>query len=428
MKIQSIKFTGHPAFLKDSEIKFFEDRCDPALKIFFLVGNNGAGKTNILETICAGFIANDKTPEKFNASIHIGDEEVAISRNQSNYSVQLSGKGIPFYYDTLETTFTVQKVSSVTGQTIDTDDKPKEKSVNLSQVIPQLLVDIKNQDDSFIAEQSIQGTLHKDIDPRQLKFTRFTDALNKIYNGSKRFKVLRNNTDLIFEDTDGNEFGINELSTGEKQILFRIGGMLKNLSHLNGAIILIDEPETSLHPKWQQKYVQFLLETFKGLDTQFIIATHSPYILQGIRNGESLCIKVDRAKEEIGEQIGHYPNSLKNPSINLINYLAFDIYDESLHIELFEAILKKSSLEFHEVQGYFDQQGVRKKDFRTVKNRVQKNGNVTICAGALLSEALPLYTRNAIHHPDETGRSFTDSTDSDLNDLKESIEIMLRLL
>jgi hypothetical protein len=119
---------------------------------------------------------------------------------------------------------------------------------------------------------------------------------------------------------------------------------------------------------------------------------------------------------------------VKNPSINLINYLAFDIYDESLHIELFEAILKKSSLEFHEVQGYFDQQGVRKKDFRTVKNRVQKNGNVTICAGALLSEALPLYTRNAIHHPDETGRSFTDSTDSDLNDLKESIEIMLRLL
>lgn len=427
MKIQSIKFTNHPAFLKDSEIKFFEREDNSVPKIFFLVGNNGAGKTNILETICAGFIANDKTPEQFNASVCIGDEEVTIDRNQNTYSARLSTKEIPFYYDTLETTFTVQKISSVTGQTIDNDDKPKEKSINLSQIIPQLLVDIKNQDDSFIAEQSRQGILERDIDIQELKFTRFTDVLNKIYNGSKRFKVLRNNTDLIFEDADSNEFGIDSLSTGEKQILFRISGMLKNLSHLNGSVILIDEPETSLHPKWQQKYVQFLLETFKGLDTQFIIATHSPYILQGIKNGESLCIKVDRAKKEIGEQIGHYPNSIRNPSINLINYLAFDIYDESLHIELFEAILKKSNLGFHQIKTYFDQQGVTKKDFRTVKDRIS-NGKVNISAGTSLDEALPLYIRNAIHHPDETGRSFTDSNNGDLNDLKESIEIMLGLL
>jgi predicted ATPase len=428
MKIQSIKFTGHPAFLKDSEIKFFEHKDNTVLKIFFLVGNNGAGKTNILETICAGFIINDKTPEQFNASICIGYEEVTIERNQNSYSNQLSSKGIPFYYDTLETTFTVQKISSVTGQTIDNDDKPKEKSVNLSQIIPQLLVDIKNQDNSFIAEQSRKGILQRDIDPRELKFTRFTDALNKIYSGSKRFKDLRHNTDLIFEDADGNEFGINSLSTGEKQILFRIGGMLKNLSHLNGSIILIDEPETSLHPKWQQKYVQSLLEIFKGLDIQFIIATHSPYIIQGIKNDESLCIKVDRTKKEIGEQIGHYPNSIKNPSINLINYLAFDIYDELLHIELFEAILKKTNLEFYAIQGWFDQKGVRKKGFKTVKDRVSKKGKVSIPAGKSLVEALPLYIRNAIHHPDETGRSFTDSNHGDLNDLKESIDIMLRLL
>jgi predicted ATP-binding protein involved in virulence len=427
MKIQSIKFIGHPAFPKDSEIKFFDRGDNPVPKIFFLVGNNGAGKTNILETICAGFIANDKTPEQFNASVCIGDEEVTIDRNQNNYSARLSAKEIPFYYDTLEVNFTVQKISSVTGQTIDNDDKPKEKSVNLSQVIPQLLVDIKNQDNSFIAEKSSQGILQKDIDPGELKFTRFTDALNKIYNGSKKFKFLKNNTDLIFEDADGHEFGVNSLSTGEKQILFRIGGMLKNLSHLNGSIILIDEPETSLHPKWQQKYVQFLLETFKGLDIQFIIATHSPYILQGIKKGESLCIKVDRAKKQIGEQIGHYPNSIKDPSINLINYLAFDIYDESLHIELFEAILKKSNLELNEIQGYFDQQSVRKKSFKTVKPRVFK-GKVSISAGTSLNEALPLYIRNAIHHPDEIGRSFTDSNNGDLNDLKESIQIMLRLL
>ncbi|MBW4528723.1 MAG: AAA family ATPase [Phormidium tanganyikae FI6-MK23] len=428
MKIQSIKFIEHPAFLENSRIEFFRARDSSVPKIFFLVGNNGEGKTSILETICAGFITNNKSPEQFKASICVSDEEIIITRNQNNYSTGLSTKGIPFYYDTLETTFTVEKISTVTGQTIDYDNEPKEKSINLAQIIPQLLVDISNQDSSFIAEKSRQGILHKDLDAQELKFTRFTNTLNKIYNGSKRFKTLRNNTELIFEDANNNECDINSLSTGEKQILFRIGGMLKNLTHLRGSVILIDEPETSLHPKWQQKYVQILLETFKDLDTQFIIATHSPYVLQGVKDGESVCIKVDRTKMRIGEQVGYYPNSIKNPSINLINYLAFDLYDELLHIELFEAILKKESLEFHEIDGFLACRDVEKRSFVTVRNRVRRDGGITLSAGTNLSETLPVYIRNAIHHPEETGRVFTNSNSGDSNDLKQSIEIMLSLL
>ena len=50
----------------------------------------------------------------------------------------------------------------------------------------------------------------------------------------------------------------------------------------NNSIILIDEPELSLHPKWQQR----IIEVYKkiGENNQIILATHSPHILGSISN------------------------------------------------------------------------------------------------------------------------------------------------
>lgn len=57
----------------------------------------------------------------------------------------------------------------------------------------------------------------------------------------------------IFTDSSGKKFGINELSSGEKQLFLRTLA-IKMLEPEN-SIIMIDEPELSLHPKWQQKIV-----------------------------------------------------------------------------------------------------------------------------------------------------------------------------
>ena len=58
----------------------------------------------------------------------------------------------------------------------------------------------------------------------------------------------------IFTDSSGKKFGINELSSGEKQLFLRTLA-IKMLEPEN-SIIMIDEPELSLHPKWQQKIVK----------------------------------------------------------------------------------------------------------------------------------------------------------------------------
>jgi predicted ATPase len=48
----------------------------------------------------------------------------------------------------------------------------------------------------------------------------------------------------------------------------------------NGSLILIDEPELSLHPEWQIKYVDLLVRTFsRYTGCHFVVATHSPMVI-----------------------------------------------------------------------------------------------------------------------------------------------------
>jgi predicted ATPase len=47
------------------------------------------------------------------------------------------------------------------------------------------------------------------------------------------------------------------------------------------SIILIDEPENSLHPKWQTEYIRRLSELFYYYQPKIVVATHSPLILNG---------------------------------------------------------------------------------------------------------------------------------------------------
>ncbi len=49
------------------------------------------------------------------------------------------------------------------------------------------------------------------------------------------------------------------------------------MMNLNNGILLVDEPENSLHPSWQQKILNLYKKT--GENNQVFIATHSPFII-----------------------------------------------------------------------------------------------------------------------------------------------------
>ncbi|MCP4137750.1 MAG: ATP-binding protein [bacterium] len=83
----------------------------------------------------------------------------------------------------------------------------------------------------------------------------------------------------IFTNSSGKEFNITGLSSGEKQLFFRI--MALKMVEANNSIILVDEPEISLHPSWQQKILK-VYETV-GKNNQIIVGTHSPHVVSAAK-------------------------------------------------------------------------------------------------------------------------------------------------
>ncbi|MCP1550224.1 MULTISPECIES: AAA family ATPase [Methylorubrum] len=82
------------------------------------------------------------------------------------------------------------------------------------------------------------------------------------------------------------ELHIEQLSTGERTFLSIAGDLARRLamissegneSRLGRAIVLIDEVELHLHPRWQRKVMPWLLGAFPNC--QFIVTTHSPQVV-----------------------------------------------------------------------------------------------------------------------------------------------------
>ncbi|WP_241616919.1 AAA family ATPase [Rosenbergiella epipactidis] len=78
-----------------------------------------------------------------------------------------------------------------------------------------------------------------------------------------------------------NDFGpmsLKRASSGEQCLLIMMLGIAGHIS--DNSLILIDEPEISLHPRWQEEFMIMLTKSFSSYEgCQFIIATHSPQII-----------------------------------------------------------------------------------------------------------------------------------------------------
>ncbi len=84
----------------------------------------------------------------------------------------------------------------------------------------------------------------------------------------------------------GQRLTVNQLSDGEKCLMAMVGDLARRLAIANPklgnplkgeGIVLIDEIDMHLHPKWQRTVVPNLLKVFPNC--QFIISTHSPHVI-----------------------------------------------------------------------------------------------------------------------------------------------------
>ncbi|PID37848.1 MAG: hypothetical protein CR966_00190 [Pseudomonadales bacterium] len=99
-------------------------------------------------------------------------------------------------------------------------------------------------------------------------------ALNSLFSETNKIIEFANNK-LVVKLTDGTQIDFSQLSSGERQVIFIFLKVV--IASVDGALILMDEPEISLHLSWQEK----LLNEIRRVNTtsQIIIVTHSPAML-----------------------------------------------------------------------------------------------------------------------------------------------------
>jgi len=111
------------------------------------------------------------------------------------------------------------------------------------------------------------------------------DSFNSIFKNSNLITKLIDldpfdNNRPIFETLTKEKITIDKLSSGEQQLYARVVSLM--ILNPQNSIILIDEPEIALHPKWQIEIMKIYANI--GENNQFIVTTHSPYIIGSVPN------------------------------------------------------------------------------------------------------------------------------------------------
>ncbi len=102
--------------------------------------------------------------------------------------------------------------------------------------------------------------------------------------------TVRRNPLRMEVEKNGQRLTVNQLSDGEKCMIALIGDLARRFSIANPTldnplagvgIVMIDEIDLHLHPKWQRLVVPKLLEVFPNC--QFIVSTHSPHVITHVQ-------------------------------------------------------------------------------------------------------------------------------------------------
>lgn len=112
--------------------------------------------------------------------------------------------------------------------------------------------------------------------------------------------------DLLVHKKDYGEMSLKRASSGEQCLTVLMLGIAGHIT--DGSVILIDEPEVSLHPKWQETFMPLLMNAFSAfVGCHFIIATHSPQVIS--RLSDKNCYILSLSKRTINHSRDFYQRS-----------------------------------------------------------------------------------------------------------------------
>lgn len=121
---------------------------------------------------------------------------------------------------------------------------------------------------------------------RDRQLTAVRTAIEAFMPGFTKLRVKRKPRLHMAIDKDGKTLNVSQLSQGEKSMMALVGDIARRLAMMNPAlenplhgngIVLIDEVDLHLHPKWQRSLIAQLTATFPNC--QFLLTTHSPLVI-----------------------------------------------------------------------------------------------------------------------------------------------------
>lgn len=213
-----------------------------------------------------------------------------------------------------------------------------------------------------------------------------------------KFKINANKLTFLIEDKDVkyNAKTTSQRSDGFRQFIsFLLTLSAQNYTdELQNTILLLDEPETHLHPTAQLNLLNELIKISTDKKNNVVLfATHSNYMID--KNNIDRCYKTFKKKNST--KFEKIPSG--HSSYSEVNYEVFDVVTSDYHNELYGYIECELKEELDKIE----------------KNKTWNNEKTK----KITKESLPTYIRHSIHHPENTSnKKFTDA------ELKKSIQLL----
>ncbi len=144
----------------------------------------------------------------------------------------------------------------------------------------------KGSVESYLVWQNYLDLEDRDKGLKADRFRHVTEVVNHILEQKRILGVERGR--VVVEVNGKQRHGLDDLSSGERQLLLLLVEISRRIKP--GGIVMIDEPEISLHPAWQRGLMAALDKIIEQYNAQVILATHSLEIATSVMPHEVISL------------------------------------------------------------------------------------------------------------------------------------------
>ncbi|MDR7155691.1 uncharacterized protein (TIGR02646 family) [Sphingobium xenophagum] len=286
-----------------------------------LLGENATGKSSVLEAIALALLGTGETRalDKLVEPDKIGPEDFVHRPNAGNWNVIASAPlMVDVQFTGVEATASLRGIhgqadfeGSITPSKIVLGYGPRRYFPNvITRRFRAAAHRVRSLFDPMSTITNPIGWLRKLEERDSVKFDAAVRALRIVLMLGDEALIQTEGGHIMVDSPQG-RIPLTKMSVGYKSVIAMAIDIMRELfvyyDNLENAhaVVLVDEIETHLHPRWKMRIVGLLREAFPRV--QFILTTHDPLCLRGMYQGEVFVLRRDDADNAI-ETLSELPN------------------------------------------------------------------------------------------------------------------------